>query len=413
MARIVYTGQPIQASTINDYYNRLDAIRTWNGRYSAISNRGSVGRGVRITSAQIMNEIFKNVVDTKNTVSFVSGISILTPIGVSQGTSAIGKKSMAQIEKSIGMMEQACRAHFSSNRGGFNSSNYGVFGSFSSNRSGHNGAHRTSNDTSFNVIGNNSNRSGYNGGHRSGYFASNKSSNNASNRSGYNNAFRNGHHNAFNSGFFSSKWATNNGSDFSSFGSNSSKFSKVHNGNHSGFKTGKYHHHFSYWVFNWASSGSKDVQLSGSAIKRGNFQGHNGSKYSGNGKNSANRTTVNNAKRSSFHKGGYTANNDSNFTGHTTGCSGNNSTNFSSVGTQCVGDNASNYSGNATGYTGFFTSNCPSNFSTNDSSVNTCPSNFAGVNSSNFNSVNTGNFSNVDKRCFVVHSSYTVEGVDF
>ena len=42
MAKIVYTGKPIQASTINDYYNRLDAIRTWNGRYSAISNRGSV-----------------------------------------------------------------------------------------------------------------------------------------------------------------------------------------------------------------------------------------------------------------------------------------------------------------------------------------------------------------------------------
>lgn len=71
MARIVYTGQPIQASTIKDYYDRLDAIRTWNGRYSAISNRGSVGGGVRITSAQIMNEIFKSVVDTKNTVSFV------------------------------------------------------------------------------------------------------------------------------------------------------------------------------------------------------------------------------------------------------------------------------------------------------------------------------------------------------
>ena len=413
MARIVYTGQPIQASTINDYYNRLDAIRTWNGRYSAISNRGSVGSGVRITSAQIMNEIFKNVVDTKNTVSFVSGVSILTPIGVSQGTSAIGKKSMAQIEKSIGMMEQACREHFSSNRGGFNSSNYGVFGSFSSNRSGHNGPHRASNDTSFNVIGNNSNRSGYNGGHRSGYFASNKSSNNDSNRSGYNNAFRNGHHNTFNSGFFHSKWATNNGSDFSSFGSNSSKFSKVHNGNHSGFKTGKYHHHFSYWTFNWAGNGSKDVQLTGSAIKRGNFQGHNRSKYSGNGKNSSNRTTVNDAKRSSFKTGGYTANNDTNYTGHTIDCSGNNSTNFSSVGTQCVGDNASNYSGNATGYTSFFTSNCPSNFSTNASSVNTCPSNFSGVNSSNFNSVNTGNFSNVDKRCFVVHSSYTVEGVDF
>lgn len=413
MARIVYTGQPIQASTINDYYNRLDAIRTWNGRYSAISNRGSVGSGVRITSAQIMNEIFKNVVDTKNTVSFVSGVSILTPIGVSQGTSAIGKKSMAQIEKSIGMMEQACREHFSGNRGGFNSSNYGIFGSFSSNRSGHNGAHRTSNDTSFNVIGNNSNRSGYNGGHRSGYFASNKSSNNGSNRSGYNNAFRNGHHNTFNSGFFSTKWATNNDSNFNSFGNNSSKFSEVHNGNHSGFQTGKYHHHYSYWTFNWAGNGNKDVQLSGSAVKRGNFQGHNGSKYSGNGKNSTNRTTVNNAKRSSFHKDGYAANNDTKYKGHTTGCSGNNSTNFSSVGTQCVGDNASNYSGNATGYTGFFTSNCPSNFSTNDSSVNTCPSNFAGVNSSNFNSVNTGNFSNVDKRCFVVHSSYTVEGVDF
>lgn len=413
MARIVYTGQPIQASTINDYYNRLDAIRTWNGRYSAISNRGSVGSGVRITSAQIMNEIFKNVVDTKNTVSFVSGVSILTPIGVSQGTSAIGKQSMAQIEKSIGMMEQACREHFSGNRGGFNSSNYSIFGSFSSNRSGHNGVNRTSNDTSFNVIGNNSNRSGYNGGHRSGYFASNKSSNNGSNRSGYNNTFRNGYHQAFNSGFFNAKWGNNNGSNFSSFGSNKSNFSNVHNGNHSGFRTGKYHHHYSYWVFNWASNGSKDVQLSGSAVKRGNFQGHNGSKYSGNGKNSSNRTTVNNAKRSSFQQGGYPANNGSNFTGHTTGCSGNNSTNFSSVGTQCVGDNASNYSGNTTGYTGFFTSNCPSNFSTNDSSVNTCPSNFSGVNSSNFNSVDTGNFSNVDKRCFVVHSSYTVEGVDF
>ena len=65
MARIVYTGQPIQASTIKDYYDRLDAIRTWNGRYSAISNRGSVGFGVKITSAQIMNEIFESVVNTK------------------------------------------------------------------------------------------------------------------------------------------------------------------------------------------------------------------------------------------------------------------------------------------------------------------------------------------------------------
>lgn len=413
MARIVYTGQPIQASTINDYYNRLDAIRTWNGRYSAISNRGSVGGGVRITSAQIMNEIFKSVVDTKNTVSFVNGVSILVPVGVSQGTSAIGKKSMAQIEKSIGMMEQACREHFSNHRGGFNSSNYDVFGSFSSNRSGHNGVHRTSNDTSFNVIGNSGHRSGYFGSNRNGYFGANRSSNNASNRSGYNNAFRSGHHHAFNSGFFSTKWDTNNGADFNSFGSNSSKFSKVHNSNHSGFQTGKYHHHYSYWTFNWAGDGSKDVQLSGNALKRGNFQGHNDSKYSGNGTNRTNRTTVNNAKRSSFHKGGYTANNASKYTGHTISCSGNNSSHFSKVGTKCVGDNASNYSGNATGYTGFFTTNCPSNFATNDSSVNTCPGNFSGVFSGNYSNVNTGNFSNVDKRCFVVHNSYTVEGVDF
>lgn len=191
---------------------------------------------------------------------------------------------MAQIEKSIGMMEQACREHFSSHRGGFNSSNYGVFGSFSSNRSGHNGVHRTSNDTSFNVIGNSGHRSGYFGSNRNGYFGANRSSNNASNRSGYNNAFRSGHHHTFNSGFFSTKWATNNGADFNSFGSNSSKFSNVHNGNHSGFQTGKYHHHYSYWTFNWAGNGSKDVQLSGNAIKRGNFQGHNASKYSGNGK---------------------------------------------------------------------------------------------------------------------------------
>lgn len=413
MARIVYTGQPIQASTINDYYNRLNAIRTWNGRYSAISNRGSVGAGVKITSAQIMNEIFKSVVDTKDTVSFVNGVSILVPVGVSQGTSAIGKKSMAQIEKSIGMMEQACREHFSSYRGGFNSSDHGAFGSFSANRSGHYGVHRTSNNTSFNVIGHDSNRSGYNNSHRSSYFASNRSSNNKSNRSGYNNAFKSGHHHTFNSGFFSTKWASNNGSDFNAFGNNSANFSKVHNGNHSGFQTGKYHHHYSYWVFNWPGSGSKDVQLSGNAIKRGNFQGHNDSKYSGNGKNSTNRTTVNNSHRTSFQKGGYTANNDTKFTGHTIGCSGNNSTHFSSVGTKCVGNDASNYSGNATGYTGFFTSNCPVNDTANDSSVNTCPSNFAGVNSSHFNSVNTGNFSNVNKRCFVVHSSYTVEGVDF
>lgn len=413
MARIIYTGQPIQASTINDYYNRLDAIRTWNGRYSAISNRGSVGGGVRITSAQIMNEIFKSVVDTKNTVSFVNGVSILVPVGVTQGSSAIGKKSMAQIEKSIGMMEQACREHFSSHRGGFNSSNYGVFGSFSSNRSGHNGANRTSNDTTFNVIGNSGHRSGYFGSNRNGYFGANRSSNNASNRSGYNNAFRSGHHHTFNSGFFSTKWATNNGSDFNAFGNNSANFSKVHNGNHSGFQTGKYHHHYSYWVFNWAGNGSKDVQLSGNAIRRGNFQGHNASKYSGNGKNSTNRTTVNHGHRISFHKGGYTANNDTKFTGHTIGCSGDNSTHFSSVGSQCVGDNASNYSGDATGYTGFFTSNCPSNFSANDSSVNTCPGNFSGVFSGNHSNVNTSNFSNVDKRCFVVHSSYTVEGVDF
>lgn len=413
MARIVYTGQPIQASTIKDYYNRLDAIRTWNGRYSAISNRGSVGAGVKITSAQIINEIFKSVVDTKNTVSFVNGISILVPIGVTQGSSAIGKKSMAQIEKSIGMMEQACREHFSSHRGGFNSSNYGVFGSFSSNRSGHNGANRTSNDTTFNVIGNSGHRNGYFGSNRNGYFGANRSSNNASNRSGYNNAFRSGHHHTFNSGFFSTKWATNNDSNFNAFGNNSANFSKVHNGNHSGFQTGKYHHHYSYWTFNWAGNGSKDVQLSGNAIKRGNFQGHNDSKYSGNGKNSTNRTTVNHAHRTSFHQGGYTANNDTKFTGHTTSCSGNNSTHFSSVGSQCVGDNASNYSGDATGYTGFFTSNCPSNFSANDSSVNTCPGNFSGVFSGNYSNVNTGNFSNVDRRCFVVHSSYTVEGVDF
>lgn len=413
MARIVYTGQPIQASTIKDYYDRLDAIRTWNGRYSAISNRGSVGFGVKITSAQIMNEIFESVVNTKNTVSFVNGVSILVPVGVTQGSSAIGKRSMAQIEKSIGMMEQACREHFSSNRGGFNSSNYGIFGSFNANRSGHYGVHRTSNDTTFNVIGNSGHRNGYFGSHKDGYCGGNRTSNNTSNRKGYNNAFRSGHHHTFNSGFFSTKWATNDDSNFSSFGSNSSKFSKVHNGNKSGFATGKYHHHYSYWVFNWASSGSKDVQLSGNAIKRGNFDGHNASKFSGNGQNSTNRTTVNNAKRSPFHTGGYTANNDTKFTGHTTSCSGNNSTQFTSFGSSCVGDNASNYSGNATGYTGFFTSNCPSNFATNDSSVNTCPSDFSGVFSGNYSNVNTSNFSNVDRKCFVVHSSYTVEGVDF
>lgn len=413
MARIVYTGQPIQASTIKDYYDRLDAIRTWNGRYSAISNRGSVGFGVKITSAQIMNEIFESVVNTKNTVSFVNGVSILVPVGVTQGSSAIGKRSMAQIEKSIGMMEQACREHFSSHRGGFNSSNYGIFGSFNANRSGHYGVHRTSNDTTFNVIGNSGHRNGYFGSHRDGYCGGNRTSNNTSNRRGYNNAFRSGHHHTFNSGFFSTKWATNDGSNFSSFGNNNSKFSKVHRGNKSGFATGKYHHHYSYWVFNWASNGSKDVQLSGNAIKKSNFDGHNASKFSGNGKDSTNRTTVNNAKRSSFQTGGYTANNDTKFTGHTTGCSGNNSTQFTSFGSSCVGDNASNYSGNATGYTGFFTSNCPSNFATNDSSVNTCPSNFSGVFSGNYSNVNTSNFSNVDRKCFVVHSSYTVEGVDF
>lgn len=413
MARIEYTGKPIQASTINDYYRRLDAIRTWNGRYSAISNRGSVGVGVQITSAQVMNEIFKSVVDTKNTVSFVNGVSILVPIGVTQGSFAIGKKSMAQIEKSIGMMEQACREHFSGNRNGFNSSNYGIFGSFSSNRSGFNGTNRTSNNTSFNVIGNNSNRSGYFNGHRQGYCGGNRTTNNATNRSGYNNAFRNGYHHTFNSGFFSTKWSSNDGSNFSAFGDNSAKFSKVHNGNKSGFATGKYHHHYSYWVFNWAGNGSKDVQLTGNAIKRGNFDGHNASKFSGNGKNSTNRTTVNHANRSPFHKGGYTANNDTKYTGHTIHCSGDNSSHFSSVGTSCVGNNASNYSGNATGYSSFFTSNCPVNHATNDASVNTCPSNFSGVFSGNYNVVCPSNFSNVDRKCFTVHSSYTVEGVDF
>ena len=413
MARIEYTGKPIQASTIKDYYDRLDAIRTWNGRYSAISNRGTVGTGTKITSAQVMNEIFTSVVNTKNTVSFVSGVSILVPVGVTQGSSAIGKKSMAQIEKSIGMMEQACREFFSSNRGGFNSSNYNNFGSFSSNRSGYNGTNRTSNNTSFNVIGNSTNRSGFNNAFRSGYCSGNRTSNNATNRSGYNNAFRNGYYNGFNNGFCSSKWSSHNTSQFVSFGTNSAKFSKANNANKGSFATGKYHHHYSYWVFNWASNWNKDVQLSGSAHKSGNFDGHKASNFSGNGSNKSNRTTVKDSNRSAFKSGGYTANNASNFTGHTTGCSGNNGSNFSSVGTSCVGDNASHFTGNAAGFTGFFTSNCPVNNTTNDSSVNTCPSNFSGVFGSNFNSVNTSNFSNVNQKCFVVHSSYTVEGVDF
>lgn len=122
---------------------------------------------------------------------------------------------------------------------------------------------------------------------------------------------------------------------------------------------------------------------------------------------------MNHANRSPFHKGGYTANNDTKYTGHTISCSGNNGSHFSSVGTSCVGDNASNYSGNATGYSSFFTSNCPVNHATNDASVNTCPSNFSGVFSGNYNVVCPSNFSNVDRKCFTVHSSYTVEGVDF
>lgn len=413
MARIVYTGNPIQASTIDDYYNRLNAIRTWNNRYSAISNRGSVGAGVKITSAQIMNEIFKSVTDTKSTVSFLNSVVILVPTGASQGNSAVGKTSLAQIEKSIGIMEQACREHFSSNRSGFNSGNFNIFGSFSSNRSGFNGTNRGANNNSFLIIGNNAFRSGYQNGNRSGFCNANRSGYNGTFRSGFNDSNRSGYHNAFRNGYFGSKWASNDGSNYSAFGTNSSNFSSVNNAKKASFATGKYHHHFSYWVFNWASDGSKAVQLSGSAYKFGNFDGHKSKNFSANGKNSTNRSSVNKTNRSPYHTGGYAVDNATNFSGKGTGCTGNNAADFGGNGIACTGNDASNYVPNAYGFTGFFGSNFDSNFATNDSSVALNSSNFSGVFSGNNASVNTANFTSVTKQCFTVHSSYTVEGVDF
>lgn len=225
-----FNNTNINASTIQDFYQRLNALGTldhgegdpvhWSVPYS-YPQRGEAPLHDTIAEA------YQAVMSTKSALSFLSSVDIstYTPT-IPAANDSILKSNVAAIEWQIGQLENACYTNFTTNRATVKTANfsgnsiqssscssafYTSYGSFSSYfSSNYNGFFSSYNSSFFTFSGNNgSNFTTYYG---SSWFTSYK------HFSGYHTSVNTNSNSSFNSGFFSNYF----GSYKSSFTGNSS-----------------------------------------------------------------------------------------------------------------------------------------------------------------------------------------------
>ena len=349
---VTFTGKTVLASVPQNLYYRINVIFAAGGANPAV--------GSTITYANLLSLYYaaKTALSTKGqTPSFT----------LSNFQNALLKAGhgIGIVEKTVGQLENTCPTYFSSNRSSAFDANFSSFGN------GGNCSFFSGNFSSFGNSGNCSFFSGNfssfgNGGNKAQHSSNFSSFGNSSNHSGFNGSNFSGFGNGGNKSF--------NSSNFSWFGNS---------GNNSGFRGS-----FNYQVFHFRTgskatvhSGNNKANHSGFGSSSGNCS-QRSSNFSSFG-NGSNRSSRNNTNFSSFGNGG-----NKSF----------NSANFSSFGNS---GNCSQYSSN---FSSFGNSGNCSQYSSNFSSFG---------NGGNRSSLFTSNFSAVTKTCYVVHSTFRVEGVDF
>lgn len=260
---VTFTGKVVSAATIDDFYSRLNALRTYAG-IAKISV--PVVKDEKVIPSQA-KAVYDQILATKNAISFLKNVTLKTSFaGVSTGDLLKASNSVSILEQNIGQLEAVCRAYYSSNKNGYNAStnytgnnapyytpNANQAPNASNNNSKNsvgNSAKQSSNDVSNLVFSNKTNRSSFNGPFYLHANTSDRSSSNflphhgsgSGSFSSFDGAYghcsrgrigcravtkRNSNESAFNTGNFSSRQSTNYSAN------NSGKFATHHTGNFS------------------------------------------------------------------------------------------------------------------------------------------------------------------------------------
>jgi hypothetical protein len=122
---VSYKNKVISASVVDDFYARLNALRTLD---SVATLTVPTTNDTSITTSQIAS-LYSAVLSTKNAVSFLKNVSLSHSFaGLSAGTTISAPKSVSIIEYNIGQLENACKAFFSTNKSGYKGdSNNGAY----------------------------------------------------------------------------------------------------------------------------------------------------------------------------------------------------------------------------------------------------------------------------------------------
>lgn len=130
---VTYKNKLIDDAVITDFYDRLNALRTWAG----VSNLTPPTLNTTIRAAQVKTDLQSAITSTKSAVSFLTGFTLIYDApdatagnkihaGVFQNAAGT---TVSRAERNIGDMEAVCRAFKSSDNSGFNTAFWSTDGS--------------------------------------------------------------------------------------------------------------------------------------------------------------------------------------------------------------------------------------------------------------------------------------------
>lgn len=114
---VFYKGNPVQGSTIADFYQRLNVLRGL-GNLGNLTVFNPAGQNIKPSD---ISSVQTNIINTKNALSFLSSVNIssFTPTTPTSGTLISAGTNVAKIEKEIGTLESACFTFKNGNRSTF------------------------------------------------------------------------------------------------------------------------------------------------------------------------------------------------------------------------------------------------------------------------------------------------------
>ena len=207
-----FIGTPINAATIADFYNRLNALRALNGGTTTVSfSAPPVGTQ---TLGSVIANVETEILATKSALAFLANVNISThtPATVATGDLIEAQTTVHPEEWQIGQLEMACFTNFTTNRVTNNETNFAsnAKNSCGTHLAAQNTTNKTSHNTSDGTTG--SNCSGHWGSVRNTVHSPQNAPNHSAHstfRSGYFSTYRQYVNTRFHGGHGCSTWGSN------------------------------------------------------------------------------------------------------------------------------------------------------------------------------------------------------------